>query len=548
MAPPPQPTVTPICNGTVSSVNVSWSEAGRGAQGYSVDISASPDFSQFVNKFVPSGTTSTTFGSEANLQGGTTYYVRVYYGVTQEHSPTANFTANTCSHSIAGAVSYGIANPGQTESFVSGVNLTLTGTANATVASNSSGSYQFLNLPGGNYTVTPSKTGDVTGINSLDATRIQQHLVGLTTLTANQLIAADTDGSGTVNSLDATRIQQRAVGIQTQNTIGQWKFVPGSRQYNALGSNQTGQNYQAVLVGEVSGNWATAASFTENSLNVEDENEVLPETDNQTAERFTDNLFGGITEHLSPSTDSLSYKSSAELGNPVIQVSLPTNATRSSGSTVTIPITIGVIPAGSPIESFDFSVFYNPAVLQPAATAGSNTGTLSANCLVLPNSPVSGRVVVSGACAQAVTTGSGVLYNLTFNVIGSANQASSLSFTNPANNTNTFQFNNGTPTVTTTNGQFTVLTPTAAEVSIGGRFITAAGRGIRNVRITLTDSSGATRTAISTTFGYYRFDNVRAGETYIITATGKQYEFSPPTQVINVNEDTVDISFTANPR
>ncbi|MGI8542199.1 MAG: choice-of-anchor Q domain-containing protein, partial [Aridibacter sp.] len=132
LAPPPQPTVTPICNGTVSSVNVSWSEAGRGAQGYSVDISASPDFSQFVNKFVPSGTTSTTFGSEANLQGGTTYYVRVYYHVTQEHSPTANFTANTCSHSIAGAVSYGIANPGQTESFVSGVNLTLTGTANAT--------------------------------------------------------------------------------------------------------------------------------------------------------------------------------------------------------------------------------------------------------------------------------------------------------------------------------------------------------------------------------------------------------------------------------
>ena len=157
-----------------------------------------------------------------------------------------------------------------------------------------------------------------------------------------------------------------------------------------------------------------------------------------------------------------------------------------------------------------------------------------------------GRVIVSGACAQAVTTGSGVLYNLTFNVIGSVNQTSSLSFTNPANNTNTLQFNNGTPTVTTANGQFTVLGPTAADVSVSGRVLTASGRGIRNVRITLTDSSGNTKTAVSTTFGYYRFDNVTAGETYIITAKGKRYEFSPPAQVINVNEDAVDINFTAN--
>jgi phage gp45-like len=77
--------------------------------------------------------------------------------------------------------------------------------------------------------------------------------------------------------------------------------------------------------------------------------------------------------------------------------------------------------------------------------------------------------------------------------------------------------------------------------------LSASGKGIRNVRITLTDSSGSTRTALSTTFGYYRFDNVAAGETYIITAKGKRYEFSQPVQVINVNEDTVDINFTANP-
>ena len=468
---------------------------------------------------------------------------------------TANNTAGDATtinaalrYSISGAVSYGITEAGQPTSLVTGVNLTATGAANLSALTDNAGSYSLSNLLGDNYTVTPTKTGEIKGINSLDATRIQQHLVGMTTLTVNQLVAADTDGSGAVNSLDATRIQQRAVGMDTPNIIGQWKFVPGSRQYNALGGNATGQNYSAVLIGEVSGNWATAASFAENLQSAE--NEVLPETDNQNriAERFADNPLERITENTK-SFDWLFNQSPTEATAPAdIPVSLPANAMSSNGSTVTIPINIGAVPAGSSTESFDFSVFYNPAVLQPVAPFGSNAGTLSANCSVLPNSPVSGRVIVSGACAQAITTGSGVLYKLTFNVIGAANQTSSLSFTNPANNTNTFQFNSGTPTVATADGLLTVLAPTAATVSISGRAMTATGRGIKNVLICLTDGGGNVRNAYTTTFGYYRFDDVAAGEIYVITAKGKRYEFSPPAQVINVNEDTVDINFTANPQ
>jgi uncharacterized protein (DUF2141 family) len=44
-----------------------------------------------------------------------------------------------------------------------------------------------------------------------------------------------------------------------------------------------------------------------------------------------------------------------------------------------------------------------------------------------------------------------------------------------------------------------------------------------NVIITITDSSGAIRTTSTTTFGYYRFDDVQAGETYIISARGKRF-------------------------
>jgi len=76
--------------------------------------------------------------------------------------------------------------------------------------------------------------------------------------------------------------------------------------------------------------------------------------------------------------------------------------------------------------------------------------------------------------------------------------------------------------------------------------LTAEGRGASGAQIVMIDQSGEPRYARTNLFGYYRFAEVAAGETYIITAKGKRYEFSPPAQVINVNEDTVDINFIAN--
>ncbi len=89
--------------------------------------------------------------------------------------------------------------------------------------------------------------------------------------------------------------------------------------------------------------------------------------------------------------------------------------------------------------------------------------------------------------------------------------------------------------------------PTASTVSIGGRVMTADGHGIRNVRLTLTDTNGNSRLALSTAFGYYRFADVAAGATYVINATSKLYTFSQPSQVLNANEDTEQVDFIADP-
>lgn len=86
--------------------------------------------------------------------------------------------------------------------------------------------------------------------------------------------------------------------------------------------------------------------------------------------------------------------------------------------------------------------------------------------------------------------------------------------------------------------------PVAAQVSIGGRVMTADGQGIGKATVTFNDN-GTVRTAITNAFGYYRFDNVTVGATYILSAQNKRYQFSQPQQVLFIEDTKDDINFIA---
>jgi hypothetical protein len=80
-------------------------------------------------------------------------------------------------------------------------------------------------------------------------------------LNANQQIAADTNGDGDITPFDATLILRYiANGGPNANTgqVGTWKFVPPNRTYSPLLGPQTGQDYEAILVGDVNGDWTPA--------------------------------------------------------------------------------------------------------------------------------------------------------------------------------------------------------------------------------------------------------------------------------------------------
>lgn len=106
---------------------------------------------------------------------------------------------------------------------------------------------------------------------------------------------------------------------------------------------------------------------------------------------------------------------------------------------------------------------------------------------------------------------------------------------------------NGSPfAVTTGFWNFTPLAPSAANVAIGGRVRTADGNGIRNVRISLTAPNGETRFAVTAAFGYYRFDDISVGETYVISVSAKKFTFSQPTIIRSIFEEISDLDFVAD--
>jgi subtilisin-like proprotein convertase family protein len=95
----------------------------------------------------------------------------------------------------------------------------------------------------------------------------------------------------------------------------------------------------------------------------------------------------------------------------------------------------------------------------------------------------------------------------------------------------------------TITGRGGTCTPTAAGVEVSGRVVTAEGYGLRNARVVLTDSNGVARTAITSSFGYYRFEDVPAGETYVIGVVSKRYTFT--SRILEVLDNLADVDFMA---
>ena len=75
---------------------------------------------------------------------------------------------------------------------------------------------------------------------------------------------------------------------------------------------------------------------------------------------------------------------------------------------------------------------------------------------------------------------------------------------------------------------------------------TSSHRGIRGAVVTLSSDKGHLRSITTSSFGFYRFQSLTAGETYILTVSAARYVFSNPSTVVAAEDNVADLDFVAD--
>jgi hypothetical protein len=87
---------------------------------------------------------------------------------------------------------------------------------------------------------------------------------------------------------------------------------------------------------------------------------------------------------------------------------------------------------------------------------------------------------------------------------------------------------------------------TAANLTAAGKVTDAYGQPIARTRVTIQNTNnGEIQTAYTNTFGNYRFENLPAGDFYIISVFNKRYVFAQDTQTLVLNDAVENLDFTA---
>jgi hypothetical protein len=309
---------------------------------------------------------------------------------------------STCTPVVSGNITY--QNAFMPPVAVPGVTLNAPGAPAVNGTTDAAGNYLMTGFaPSTAYTVTPSRAAMVSsapnGIFANDAALIARHVVGLTTLNANQQLAAAVSG-GAISSVDAAFVARWIVGMGGgTNQTGQWKFTPANRAYANVNTSQTGQNYTALLMGDVSGDW--------------------------------------LSSPVRPAIPLL--LSSVIVSAPELSAA--------PGDRLTLPMRLDGL-GGIGVTSYQFDIEFDPKVISPDQLAADLAGTVGSSLSVVSHSPVPGmlKVVVYGA---QPAIGNGVYVNLKFSVIAGRGASTPVNITN-------FRLNDGERPVSTLAGRVNI--------------------------------------------------------------------------------------------
>ncbi|RMH71254.1 MAG: T9SS C-terminal target domain-containing protein [Gemmatimonadetes bacterium] len=175
-------------------------------------------------------------------------------GVPAADTHNGHFTVRQVTFSIRGSAHYRDA-PDQP---VGNIHLTLSGETEFSTVTTPEGEFIFTDIPGADYLLTPEKTDEINGISPFDAARVAQYVAELYEFTPYQQLAADVTGNGEISTYDAAQIALYSAELPHASVTGTWTFDPLTYAYQPLDADQIDQNFTTILMGEVSGNWASS--------------------------------------------------------------------------------------------------------------------------------------------------------------------------------------------------------------------------------------------------------------------------------------------------
>lgn len=380
--------------------------------------------------------------------------------------------------------------PGPATRSVPNVLITAAGSPVVTDTTGSSGTYLLTGFGAGSYTITPAKSGGTNGaISAFDSGRIAQYVTSNNVnLTPAQKFVADVSGDGSIASYDAALIARYVAGlVSLTGATGNWIFGPASNFHASVTADIAGEDYSALLMGDVTGNWGDPSPFR-------------------------------------PAMRGDGPERSAVVTAPHLLAA--------SNNEVIVPITVqGAADKG--IIAYELDLRYDPAVIQPQSNPVELAGTASGGLSIVANTKEPGllRVVAYGA---APMSGNGVLLNIRFAAVGAPGTISPLTWERVV-------FNEGTPRSVANDGSVEISAADPKQAEISGRLITGMGQGISNARVTLSDSIGEHRSTVSNGFGIYRFTGLQLGQTYTISVASRQWTFTPLTVSVTGQMQSVDV-------
>lgn len=323
--------------------------------------------------------------------------------------------------------------------------------------------------------------------------------------------------TGSVNALDYSQTGRFAANLDATNSLynefqradSAPRATRGNASINALDYSQAGR-YAAGLDGVQSAGGPTVASL----FSLE---EALKRSD--------DNLFGGIARTIYVENKSI-FSGTATVTMSVKMVS--------EGNEGAMGFTL----------SYDQSTLSNPIVSFGADTTGG-VASMTVNTVTHPGRigvvmDIPGNGVLPAGTRELVTVQFTVL------VVPQVTLISPVGIPGPPpadNVVGNFDDSAELPTVFT-GGNLTIIAPTAAGVTLGGQVFSSSGRDLGRVTVTLTDTDSNVRTTLSNPFGFYSFEDVTVGRSYIIHAQAKGYTFTP--RLVTINDQITNLNIIAD--